>query len=575
MKDWQEFAAALAPEYTDLAHQEQVSRMTPECVHLYRDFLERRFKGDCDAMNRIYRETFFGWGDNITLPTDHFEDRQTRLLSTLKYRDFLSFKQGLAPRYRIPVSMDGMWYGTLSAEYGKDLKAISAAHGTTYATIAEVRLPDRLPANQKVAADWVTYVRNELPFHYLRVDAAAAADFRQALQQRYGTIQSLNHVYQKNYSDWSQVPFSESVPEEEAPRLDWTDFVTTSARPQFFHLRTPEVLYQEWLAKKYGSVAALNQVYGTRYAAFAVVDPPRYESEWAEMVANKSAIKHEFVVRNYREVIEYFTVHGRAIWNTFVLVAGLLLVTLIINPLAAFALSRYQLPGNLQDPALPARHHGLPGRSHYDSGLPVAQTIPSAQHLLGDLLALYGQRLLHLPAEGLLRQPAAGAVRGGDAGRGARSHHVHPHHRSPLQARARGDRAGHLHRGLRDVHVRLRGLPGPEHVDNDGVAVPDEFLVAAVRPDGRPRAFGDSHAAGVHFLPEHHHAGHHPAGREVKQERRQATADAVFRLSSALPAPKKSYLTDAPSSPRSWAPGPSCRRGRCAAWPPVPGSGRR
>ena len=31
-------------------------------------------------------------------------------------------------------------------------------------------------------------------------------------------------------------------------------------------------------------------------------------------------------------------------WNTFVLCAGLLVVTLIVNPLCAYALSRYNLP---------------------------------------------------------------------------------------------------------------------------------------------------------------------------------------------------------------------------------------
>ncbi len=72
------------------------------------------------------------------------------------------------------------------------------------------------------------------------------------------------------------------------------------------------MLYHEWLAEKYGSIAGLNRAYGTNYAGFVVVNAPRYESDWVEMMANKAAIKHEFVVRNYREVMEYFTLHGRA-----------------------------------------------------------------------------------------------------------------------------------------------------------------------------------------------------------------------------------------------------------------------
>jgi ABC-type glycerol-3-phosphate transport system permease component len=92
-------------------------------------------------------------------------------------------------------------------------------------------------------------------------------------------------------------------------------------------------------------VPALNRAYGTHYASFSAVNEPRLAADWEEMLANRRAIRHEFIVRNYRDVAQYIMLHGRSIWNTAVLVAGLLLVTLIVNPLAAYALSRYRLPG--------------------------------------------------------------------------------------------------------------------------------------------------------------------------------------------------------------------------------------
>jgi len=367
--DWQEFTRSLKPEYTDLANQDQVSHITPECLYRYRVFLQTRFKGDCEAMNRLYEEAHDGWGDgSITLPADRLEERQTRILDTPKYRDFLRFKQGLLARYRIPVGMDGTWWTWLGSQYGNELKTISARHGLAYASAADVHLAERLPATPNLAEDWVRYVRREIPFHYLELDPAAAPAFRRALQQRYGTADGLNRAYKSGYADWSQVPFSPSVPRDETRRLDWTDFVLGAAPPQYFRLRTPEVLYHESLARKYGSVAAVNQAYGTHYPSFAAVNPPRYESEWVELLANKQAIRHEFIVRNYREVFDYMAIHGRAIWNTLVLVVGLLLVTLIINPLAAYALSRYQLPGTykillflLATMAFPAEVTMIPG----------------------------------------------------------------------------------------------------------------------------------------------------------------------------------------------------------------------
>jgi multiple sugar transport system permease protein len=62
------------------------------------------------------------------------------------------------------------------------------------------------------------------------------------------------------------------------------------------------------------------------------------------MKADRSVIKRDFIVRNYRDVWAFITVHGKAARNTLILVLCTVLLTLTINPLAAYALSRYQLP---------------------------------------------------------------------------------------------------------------------------------------------------------------------------------------------------------------------------------------
>ncbi len=344
--DWQEFARTLPLDYQNLAHQGSISRITPEGQSKYRAFLRATFHDDVQAMGNAYGELHPDWSDpTITFPTDRWEERQTRRQPTRKYRDFEAFKRALAPRYRVPVSMDGVWTSWLTGRYDKDITALAARHGASYRSLRDLRLPARLPSQPKLAADWIDFVRHELPFHYLRLAPAAAPAYRESLRRRYGTLEELNRTHHAHYTDWAHVFPSPTVPEDDTWRLDWTDFVTAQAPPQVLSLVTPDTRYRDWLAKKYGTVAALNRCYGTRYASFAAVLAPRLESDYAELLANKGAIKHEFVVRNYREVLEYIVLHGRAVWNTLVLVLGMLLVTLIVNPLAAYALSRYQLPG--------------------------------------------------------------------------------------------------------------------------------------------------------------------------------------------------------------------------------------
>lgn len=54
-------------------------------------------------------------------------------------------------------------------------------------------------------------------------------------------------------------------------------------------------------------------------------------------------LKREYATRNYRYVLDYVLLHGRALWNTFIFCTLAVLTQLIVNPLAAYALSRYPI----------------------------------------------------------------------------------------------------------------------------------------------------------------------------------------------------------------------------------------
>jgi multiple sugar transport system permease protein len=66
-------------------------------------------------------------------------------------------------------------------------------------------------------------------------------------------------------------------------------------------------------------------------------------AEQAFVTKNAGTLKREYASRNFRFVLDYILLHGRAVWNT-VLFCGLAVLTqLIVNPLAAYALSRYPI----------------------------------------------------------------------------------------------------------------------------------------------------------------------------------------------------------------------------------------
>jgi multiple sugar transport system permease protein len=56
-----------------------------------------------------------------------------------------------------------------------------------------------------------------------------------------------------------------------------------------------------------------------------------------------TTIRNEFASRNYRYVVDYILIHGRAVLNTLIFCGLAILTQLIVNPLAAYALSRYPI----------------------------------------------------------------------------------------------------------------------------------------------------------------------------------------------------------------------------------------
>jgi multiple sugar transport system permease protein len=55
-------------------------------------------------------------------------------------------------------------------------------------------------------------------------------------------------------------------------------------------------------------------------------------------------LRWDFLTRNYIFALNYLLLHGRGIWNTVLYCGGAVLIAIIINPMCAYALSRFRLP---------------------------------------------------------------------------------------------------------------------------------------------------------------------------------------------------------------------------------------
>ncbi len=163
----------------------------------------------------------------------------------------------------------------------------------------------------------------------------------------------------KKWDDW-QVFKSDLPAEFRIPvRIDrlWQLFVAGKVQNQFAEV--PPFIKRD--ATKFEELVYAPVPDSGLYEEFRRQLPERYrdgaaERYWREgtpmpivayekQVLAKTAdtIRSEFKGRNYRYVLDYMALNGRAVWNTAIFCLLAILTQLIVNPLAAFALSRFPI----------------------------------------------------------------------------------------------------------------------------------------------------------------------------------------------------------------------------------------
>ncbi|HZH97411.1 MAG TPA: carbohydrate ABC transporter permease [Fimbriimonadaceae bacterium] len=232
----------------------------------------------------------------------------------------------------------------------------------------------------------------QLPVEYWAAGFRTAANqstskltmrYQSWLRGKYPSITALNKAYiEENAAFQTVVPPSEMLERKvwKAPNSrkyrEWLEF--KAALPHEFRIPVREQrLFQEFLRSKFENqmdrVPPAVKGSATKFEAIPVVDSPllrefRAKSlpdqyrwgaadnlwkrehrttmpveayERAHVAAQQTELKREFSTRNYRFVLDYILLNGRALWNTFFFVVLVIIAQLSVNTLAAYALSRY------------------------------------------------------------------------------------------------------------------------------------------------------------------------------------------------------------------------------------------
>jgi multiple sugar transport system permease protein len=332
-----------------------ISRTVPAAERAFKRELMKRFRDDVDAANRTLGSQFANWYGFFLQPENYLPrlSKLSKLGLDLALRDFKS-RQPRTNRYHF--SVEGFYKALfLKTQYSRKVEDYNQAHGTTCASYAEVHLTRRLPqGTPRERKDWEEFVRNTLNLLWIRVDAAAAPLYRDYLKAKYRALAVLNRDHETNYASFDAIPLVEEPAGEGLPLSDWESFIAGWKDPdtgqlhiapaEMLRIHSIEFLFRDSLERTHGTIEAANAALGTNARSFLDIFPPQRDAHYLDFLSMRGELKWEFATRNYRAVLDYMLFHGRGIVNTVIYCGLAVLFALVVNPLAAYAMSRYRLP---------------------------------------------------------------------------------------------------------------------------------------------------------------------------------------------------------------------------------------
>ncbi len=326
-REWDTFAAALPARYKSAGFGGAAAAYSPSpLLDRYHAFLRTRFGGNIRALDRAYRqedEDFLTIFPPFEQPAAHTWTAR----ADAKSADWKAFEAALPANYFVIVGADPLYQRWLKEEAEPDLKTLNAAWGTHLSAYSAISLSAKPSGNARQRGDWEQFVRTQLPFRDIRVAPSALPAYRAFLAGQYRhRIADYNKSYAAHLASFSaaRLPDPETIPAAGPPLLDWIAFLRTAPLPAL-SADTPETRWRSSTPSRAG--ASL----------------PIIQSDWAFAKAHTAALRRDYLTRNYRLVLQFIFLHGSAVSVTFIYCFLAILTTLVVNPLCAYALSRYNL----------------------------------------------------------------------------------------------------------------------------------------------------------------------------------------------------------------------------------------
>lgn len=374
----------------------------PATLRDFKRMMIRRFGGDIGSMNAEMQTEFVNW-NAFHLVQETCQTRRERPGTGPFELAFREFKASRPIEERCYISLEGFYRNNfLKKQYTRDISAYNAAHGTHYGSWREVHLDQRIPQGtgrtDKEREDWESFARTISSLYWIRAAPEAALQYHAFLEAKYRQIDALNRLYgmaeplaelpattattERNppkgkenglisdgrdvpqlrdrvrgssvrglaYKSFNDVPLVDEPPGEGLRLSDWDAFLQGWKDPDtgmvhklpvsMIRIHSVDFIFRDWLVSRYGDLAGVNAACGTAFSDWLDIMPPQLDLHFLAFEKAKGRLRWEFATRNYVTVIDFIMLHGNGVVNSAIYCMLAILAALIVNPLAAYALSR-------------------------------------------------------------------------------------------------------------------------------------------------------------------------------------------------------------------------------------------
>jgi ABC-type glycerol-3-phosphate transport system permease component len=318
-------------------------QILPGAEEYYRNFLQQKYD-DVGLLNRTYK-TSFSTFDDIRLP-----EKMSRSGASLV--DWIFFIENIVPVEFLSIkSVELDYRNWLRGKYNF-ISELNSSYDKGYEVLTEVPLPEKIPGNNlALQKDWTEFVREQSYSGSIALLMTCQAEYVEFLTGKFPAaggeldLKEYNSVRASDFTKLMNIYPAEKLPEKAEYRSLWLEFVEDHVSGRFLTISAEKETsnWHNYLLEKYPAASDLNNSYHLVYNDFSEIEVDNYKIDYLIFKEHKSDIFQEFIKRNYVMVLDLMLYNGRAIINTLIYCLLAIVTALIINPLAAYAMSRYKL----------------------------------------------------------------------------------------------------------------------------------------------------------------------------------------------------------------------------------------